>query len=123
MNTNVCCSIAALLCAAGAAALAWGQALPCVVEYTGSSCTLFLKGPHEAECPSVIHSQGWCPQTMQSGSGLTTQDASFAGPTCNITQYKPNPQNPEECVVASSYNGPGRCRTASGTACPGQPGQ
>ena len=96
-----------------------GQALPCVDEYMGGSCTLF---DPDNGCPPIIKQEGVCPQTKRSQTGLTTQDPSYPGPVCDIMQLQPDPENAGHCIWLANYNGPGRCRTASGTACPGQPG-
>lgn len=98
----------------------FGQALPCIEEYQDSSCTLFLPDPLPAECPPEILAEGTCVQTRHAATGLTTQDTPFDGPNCRVAYLKPDPNNPGQCIQQSGYEGPGKCRTASGTACPGQ---
>lgn len=50
----ICSSVTAVV------AMSSGQALPCIEEYTGSSCTLFLPDPLPQLCPPVVVVEGMC---------------------------------------------------------------
>ncbi len=94
------------------------QVLPCVLEYTGNSCTMF---EDHGVCPSVTEFSSPCPQTKRASAGLSNQDPSFSGPWCHILYKKQNESG--VCVDDHEYDGKGRCRTASGTTCPSGPPQ
>ena len=119
-NENISVLLLGVSASVVVATLSNGQVLPCVEEYMGGSCTLFADPDNP--CPPIIKQEGTCPQTKRAQTGLTTQDPSYPGPVCDIMQLQPDPDDPDKCIWQANYYGPGRCRTASGTACPGSPG-
>jgi len=110
-------SVSVLCAAIVLPAVVMADVLPCTKEYIGNSCELFLP-PGPVECAADVQSSGYCPQTTPASFGYENQDPSFAGPTCTVVYMVRDPDTGECVPSGSSYDGPGRCRTASGGSCP-----